>query len=276
MTYLLLQMLLALSLAALFGGAIGWLIHRATHSTRVLELRQALGRAHSQLKQAQSEIAMLSDDYDDMHRRTQEEMEVLRQENQQIPFLNTNLEKSQLLVRQMMQKHEAKVRDLNSENQTLSARLKSIEDREQAHNTVQAELDRRRREKKRQAEQSTEQTDLSANTELTDANGDRADPVLSPHRVSDPNTSPESGTDDTLGHSTVSDEQSAVSTQSRISNARPSGSWASVPLVSDTLSDTHDIKTIDIDTDADPFDHVMEVGDDLQRELSEAAPDTTD
>lgn len=273
MIYLLLQMLVALSLAVLLGGAIGWLIHRTTHAARVHEMRQALMRQQSQLSQAQSEIAMLSDDYDEMHRRTQEELEALRQENQQLPFLSTNLEKSQLLVRQMMQKHEARVRDLTAENQTLTLRLKSIEDREQAHNKLQAELDSRRREKNRLTDaQADAQSDLQSNTsdqttQATPENSTKDSTVTNTDSPESENTSTVSALSSEIGN------ESELSTLAQISNAIPRSSWASAPLVLDATVESTDNKTIDIDTDADPFDNVMEVGDELQRELSDASLD---
>jgi len=275
-------MLVALSLAVLLGGAIGWLLHRTVHSDRVQELRQALARQHNQLNQAQSEIAMLSDDYDEMHRRTQEELEALRQDNQQIPFLNTNLEKSQLLVRQMMQKHEARVRDLTTENQTLSSRLKSIEAREQAYNTVQAELDSRRREKNRLAGMSA---DGDASALATQAapdrapNPDRAADTVSSGSMVSSNDSQRLDNASTVRTATSDPSYSSTAaTSALISNAKPSGSWASAPLTLDTTvenagntaddtGESADNTSIEIDADADPFDNVMEVGDDLQREL---------
>jgi len=140
-------MFVTLVLAGILGAAIGWLIHRAAYASKLEEYRHALSRAHSQAAQTESEVNMLTDDYDELRRRSKLEIDSLRSENKQIPFLNTNLEKSQLLVRQMMQKHEAKVRDLTSENQSLSAKLKTIEDREQAYNKVKVELDSIRRQK---------------------------------------------------------------------------------------------------------------------------------
>ena len=268
MIYLLLQMLVALSLAVLLGAAIGWLVHRSTHAARVHELHQGLVRQQSQLNQAQSEIAMLSDDYDEMHRRTQDELEALRQENQQIPFLRTNLEKSQLLVRQMMQKHEAKVRDLTGENKTLTSRIKSIEDREQTYNKVQAELDNRRREKKRLADTPPEESSQTYQAAAADS---------SPESIVTSTISPKLQNASALSAapSDTSDESDLL-TSTRNSNTKPSASWASEPIALDSTLDSDAPKTIDIDADADPFDEVMEVGDELQRELSGALPDSTD
>ncbi|MFK7856222.1 MAG: hypothetical protein AB8B79_19050 [Granulosicoccus sp.] len=286
MIYLLTQMAVALCLAALLGGAIGWLIHRSAHANIVREYHQGLISQQNHLNQAKSEIAMLSDDYDDMHRRTQEEIDALRQDNQQIPFLNTNLEKSQLLVRQMMQKHEAKVRDLTTENQKMSARLKTIDDRDQAYNKVQAELDKRQREKGRLSDEqsSTDSLNLkSAVPEATEAG--TAKTVAPSAAASDPQIqsvaeSVSSQNSDAQNQSVADsvspqndDANAAVSDQNI--NAKPSGSWASASLSEASETDDIDIKTIEIDADIDPFDNVMEVGDELQRELSDATLDQT-
>ncbi len=187
MIYLIAQMFVTLVLAGILGAAIGWLVHRASYARKLDEYRHALARAHSQVAQTESEVTMLTDDYDELHRRSKAEINNLRSENQQIPFLNTNLEKSQLLVRQMMQKHEAKVRDLSSENQALTSKLKTIQDREQAYNKVKVELDSIRRQKVRDAQQKrtdSVQTDtvdeehLNASAELEyDHSDDSSDDV---------------------------------------------------------------------------------------------------
>jgi len=86
-----------------------------------------------------------------------------------------------------MQKHEAKVRDLSSENQALTSKLKTIQDREQAYNKVKVELDSIRRQKVRDAQQKrtdSVQTDtvdeehLNASAELEyDHSDDSSDDV---------------------------------------------------------------------------------------------------
>lgn len=277
MIYLLTQMAVALCLAALLGGAIGWLIHRSIHAKTVQEYRQGLISQQNHLNQAKSEIAMLSDDYDEMHRRTQEEIDALRHDNQQIPFLNTNLEKSQLLVRQMMQKHEAKVRDLTNENQKMSARLKAIDDREQAYNKVQAELDKRQREKSRLADEQSDNDSPelpSIESEAIEAGAEEAGTEQVATTTAQGSVT-QNLSDSDLEELTRDDDSSqAVAEQN--SNAKPSSSWASASLAGAAVNDDGiDIKTIDIDADIDPFDNVMEVGDDLQRELSDTALDQT-
>lgn len=296
MIYLIAQMFVALALAGIVGAAIGWLIHRASYARRLDDHRHALARAHNQIAQAESDVSMLSDDYDELERRSKSEIAALRQENQQIPFLNTNLEKSQLLVRQMMQKHEAKVRDLSAENQALSSRLKSITDREQAYTKVKVELDNIRKQKTSDAQQfrSSENDfpDTDEDTEL-----DLDDSASEPLELLDA----------TIVSSPAEELINSLNKASEvaISNARSHHSWASAPIEinADSLESEEDPNSvenqdfdmldseeesendleefaydsdelIDVDDDnEDPFDEVMEVGDELQRELDIDASD---
>ncbi len=280
MIYLLGQIVLALMLAALLGGAIGWLVHRASHTADIEQLNGAIRHQQNQLKQAQSDVAMLTDDYDDLQQRSQDEIDGLREQNRQIPFLNTNLEKSQLLVRQMMQKHEAKVRDLSTENQSLTQKLKNIEDRRQANNQVQAELDSARR---RQIANEAADTQYALDTP-----DDTAHDRLSAHEPFD------DGADDTeAGRSTDSDNTSEATveveglarhrvaddspapdniadkpaTATTVSNTRNRASWASAPLDTAAKSTADAHNKAETDADTDPFDNVVEVASDLQREL---------
>lgn len=335
MTYLIAQITLALLLAGLLGGALGWLVHRATHVRQTDQLRHALGRQQSKMGQLQSEVSMLTDDYDEMQRRSDGEIEALRQETQQIPFLKTNLEKSQLLVRQMLQKHEAKVRDLTTQNQKISARLKTIDDREQTYNQVQAELDNRKRLAKNMQQASATAEGTSPDTTAVDSlqavsgnSGDTA--ILGTHsKIDDEDlvatiqagSKSQSETDGSDGNTDksqdsagkaeneaeteaetppveieadaapVPDDQgqsapllSSTAAES-VNDQTVRSSWASVPLdafeqtivadADDTIEQTlilsqavSDEDTIDISgVEDDPFDEVMEVGDDLQREL---------
>lgn len=180
MIYLIVQMITALVLAAICGGAIGWLIHRTTHAKHIDKLRRSLSQHQRQLAQSQSEISMLSDDYEDLQRRSQDEIDRLREDTEQIPVLSTNLEKSQLLVRQMMQKHESKLRDLNGENESLTAKLKNLENREQASNTVKAELDRVRDKSQAAPDQNPDQnTDSSIDVNATAVDSESANSELS-------------------------------------------------------------------------------------------------
>lgn len=146
MIYLISQIALSLLLAAGLGGALGWILHRSRNVKRVEQMRQLLLRQSSQLSQAQTDVTMLTDDFDDLKQKSSTEIDKLKQDTKQIPALNQNLEKSQLLVRQLMQKHEAKVREISDENHTLSAQLSTMTDRENAYKKLQAELDLSRRE----------------------------------------------------------------------------------------------------------------------------------
>jgi len=324
--YLIAQMFVTLVLAGILGAAIGWLVHRASYARKLDEYRHALARAHSQVAQTESEVTMLTDDYDELHRRSKAEINNLRSENQQIPFLNTNLEKSQLLVRQMMQKHDAKVRDLSSENQALTSKLKTIQDREQAYNKVKVELDSIRRQKVRDAQQErtdSTQTDtvdeehLNASAELEydhsdDGSDDVADDVshddsmeiLDATIASNPAEEfinnlkeatklPESDSswasspieidaDSTQDNLTPdfhvedeSEDQDLVAEDESAADDEDEVEWleASELDEADWDESSEDDEESELDDDSaeddneDPFDEVMEVGDELQREL---------
>jgi len=106
--YLITEMFAMLIVAIFLGAAIGWIIHRAAHRGENRTLRQNLARQQGQIKQAQTDVSILSNDYDELNRNTQEQIQGLLEENREIPELKSNLEKSQLLVRQMIQRHDAK------------------------------------------------------------------------------------------------------------------------------------------------------------------------
>ena len=320
MIYLIAQMFVALALAGILGAAIGWLIHRAAHVRRLDEYRHALARAQNQVAQTESEVSMLADDYDELQRRSKTEINALRHQTQQIPDLNTNLEKSQLLVRQLMQKHESKVRDLSSENSTLAAKLKSITDREQAYDKVKVELDNIRKQKMTDNRQRIEGENVDAketavaktvgalNVDSSMSNDDslQFDDSIDAAELDE---SSNNDTNEILDATIVSgpaDEfinQLNEATRLPISDARSAGSWASASLTIDadrkdnetTDSDHEELEQlsslsndelledaddqlledmdaaeelVDADDDSDdPFDSVMEVGDELQREL---------
>ncbi len=78
-------MVLALVLAAVFGGALGWILHRTTQDKESGNLKNVINRQRQQLSHLQSEIAMLTDDYDELQRQAHDEMIELREANQQIP-----------------------------------------------------------------------------------------------------------------------------------------------------------------------------------------------
>ena len=145
MIYLISQIAVSLLLAAALGGALGWILHRSRNLKRVEQMRKVLLQQSSQLSQAQTDVAMITEDFDELTQKSQTEIDKLKQDTKQIPVLNQNLEKSQLLVRQLMQKHEAKVREITDTNQSLSSQLSVMTDRENAYKKLQAELDLSRR-----------------------------------------------------------------------------------------------------------------------------------
>jgi len=144
--YLLGQMSIIIILAAIAGGALGWVFHRLRSQKSIRELRRVITQQQQQVKQSHSEVAMLAQDYDELKQNSTVTVDELRQETRQIPNLHSNLEKSQLLVRQLMQKHEAQIREFAAENESLKATVKHLDDRERALNKLQAEVDRSRRE----------------------------------------------------------------------------------------------------------------------------------
>ena len=146
MIYLLTQMILCLALAALAGGAAGWLLHRARAGAEDEALRETIVRQHHQLRHAETDVAMLTDDFDDLKQRSQTEIESLRRDVRRLPALLQNLEKSQTLVRQLMQKHEAQLREAAQQNETLRARLVGHDEREAAFARARSELETARAE----------------------------------------------------------------------------------------------------------------------------------
>jgi len=144
--YLLSQMSFIILLAAIAGGALGWVFHRMRSQQKLGDLQRVISQQQQQVKQAHTEVSMLAQDYDELKQNSTSTIENLRGENRQIPNLHQNLEKSQLLVRQLMQKHEAQIREYASENEILKGKVKHVDDRERALNKLQADLDRNRRD----------------------------------------------------------------------------------------------------------------------------------
>mgnify|MGYP000026063493 CR=1 FL=1 len=126
MVYLITEILLCLALAALLGGALGWLAHRARSTGRLNEARRALQSQGRQLAQARTEVQMITDDFEDLRERARVEIDALREDNARLPILAENLENSQLLVRQMIQRHDAQVRELSAANVSLERRLAAL------------------------------------------------------------------------------------------------------------------------------------------------------
>lgn len=147
MIYLISQILLCLVLAALLGGALGWLAQRSRSTARLENLRHALAQQKRLLAEARGDVAMLADDFDDLRQRSQREIEELRAENRELPILADNLENSQLLVRQMIQRHEAQVREVTNENTALGERVVLLEAQADVRARALAELESARRDR---------------------------------------------------------------------------------------------------------------------------------
>ena len=146
MIYLLTQMILCLILAGVTGGAVGWLLHRARAGREDEALRETIVRQHHQLRHAETDVAMLTDDFDDLKQRSQAEIETLRRDVRRLPTLLQNLDKSQTLVRQLMQKHEGQLREAAQQNESLRARLAGHDEREAAFARARSELESARAE----------------------------------------------------------------------------------------------------------------------------------
>lgn len=148
MIFLLTQILVCLALAAIFGAAVGWILNGYRAAKRENRIRQELIRKDLALTQAETDNKMIEDDYRDLKYRSEETIERLKNETKQIPVLNQNLEKSQTLVRQMLQKHEAEQRQWASESALMSTKLKELENRERAVAKLQMELNTERLNRK--------------------------------------------------------------------------------------------------------------------------------
>ena len=151
MIYLISQILLCLAFAVLLGGALGWLAHRARGAGRLRELRAALARQSRLLGEARGEVAMLNDDFDELRRRSRDEIDALREENRELPVLAGNLEKSQLMVRQTLQRHDTQVRELTNANAALTERLALLQAQADLRERAHAELESARLRETREA-----------------------------------------------------------------------------------------------------------------------------
>ncbi len=149
MIYLFSQIGISLFLASIVGGAIGWLVHRSKANKQIRELQNVLGRQQQHVNEAQTEVSILASDFDDLKQRTDAQIGALKEENKTIPALNQNLEKSQLLVRQLMQQHKAEMDELVNENEKLNAKSKQVNERDKEVSKLQAELDIERRKNRR-------------------------------------------------------------------------------------------------------------------------------
>ncbi len=144
MAYLLTQILFCLVLAALFGGAVGWIVNGWRAARREEALRVELLKQSLALNQAETDNSMIEDDFRELKYRSEEAVALLREETAQVPVLQQNLEKSQLLVRQLIQKHEADIRQIEHDKDVLLVRNRELENRESAVTRLQADLNQQR------------------------------------------------------------------------------------------------------------------------------------
>ncbi len=185
MIYLLTQMLVSLVLAAIAGGAIGWIIHRSRANKHSAQLMETIQRQQQQATHAESEIAMLTDDFNELKQRNQKEKDLLAQEAKQVPLLKQNLEKSQLLVKQMMQKHEVRLKELSDENASLMQRIKDVTQREQVLDKIQSDINSERKRGSAAAAGESVAAAVAATTGLmTTANAAEDEPSDTPENTS--------------------------------------------------------------------------------------------
>ena len=127
MFYLFSQMLISLLLASAIGAGVAWWLQEVRARSKLDKLQQVILKQQRMVAQADNDIQMVNEDYDELKRQSVDEIQRLNEETRQIPVLEKNLEKSQLLVRQMLQtrgKSDAPpVRDL-SPGVSKSARLR--------------------------------------------------------------------------------------------------------------------------------------------------------
>jgi len=125
-TYLLSQIFVSLLLAALAGGAIGWILHGFRARRREAELTTVIARHATALGQAQQERQMIADDYDDMKIGLESRIGELQVETRRVPELRDNLEKSQQLIQQMMKTHESELAEVSNSNTALQSELDGL------------------------------------------------------------------------------------------------------------------------------------------------------
>jgi len=134
MNFLIAEIMGSVALAIVFGAAVGWLIHRLIANRTTNKLRSYVLQLQGEARESREESTMLAEDYEELRQRSTVEIDRLSRDNLQMPVLQQNLEKSQLLVRQMMKRHEAALRDLKTENDVLRQRINTLNTREHARN----------------------------------------------------------------------------------------------------------------------------------------------
>jgi len=142
--YLLTQIIFSLSFAALFGAAVGWLLHGIRAANSVDKFKAEYRQQALALSQADTDNKMIEDDFRELKYRSEKTIALLEEDTKQLPELKKNLEKSQTLVRQLLQKHDAELRHLSAENSVLTSKLRELENREKAVTRLQMELNTER------------------------------------------------------------------------------------------------------------------------------------
>ena len=243
MIYLISQMLVALAVAILLGAAIGWLIHRGSHAQDVKQMKQELARQRAQLAQALSEVDLVAADYREMETRSHDQIATLQAENQNIAELTNNLERAQLMVSQNMKKHESRERDLINENQKLLAELEPFRQKDRLQTQREAAVKQELGGDSTVASSKTADTSQKANTDSAPASKSR------PSR--------EDATQqqmDLTQHLPFEDSEASI-----VSNAESTAAVPGTELAA---------------AEEDPFDDVMEIGDELQLDLDHTDPVT--
>jgi len=215
--YLLSQIGISLVLAAIVGGAIGWLVHRARAVRHIHELQDIVDRQQLLVSEAQTEVNILTADFDDLKQISESEIATLKKDNKQIPVLNQNLEKSQLLVRQLMEKHKTELDETVEENEKLLVKSRQVDDREREISRLQAELDIERRKLARSDANNMGVTTASTPTPAEQqSSGDSS----SDNSISDTSTTPLHNNDSsvTSGNSTSGTNQHSIKLSDDVSH----------------------------------------------------------
>ena len=262
MIYLLSQILICLALAVLLGGAGGWLLRRSRDASREDELLDALELRGRQLERAQTDVTMLTDDFADLRERSRVEIDALREETRRLPALVDNLEKSQLLVRQMMQRHEKQTRELTSANAALERRVAQLQEQTGAYERALATA---------AAESALAEASLAEASEASRVHHDgaaesRKVPAGAPggHDVATADATGGDTLADTAALADVAADAETATPPDTSGTARPAPSatrrgWASQTLDGGAAGEAPD----------ELLDEVMEVDDDLAAELRE-------
>ena len=217
MIYLFSQIAISLVLAAIFGGAVGWLMHRARASRHIDQLQDIVDRQQQQVSEAQTEVSILTADFDDLKQVSESKISKLSRENKEIPALNQNLEKSQLLVRQLMEKHKAEIDESNEENERLLVKSRQVDALEKEITKLQAELDIERRKSAR-ADSSNNVSALPS-THQTSENSTNNRAAPSPTNQASTDQNPASGSNNNV---TINANEVSQTTANAPNSRRPS------------------------------------------------------